>query len=315
MAIIVTANYNLLPDPTENEGKMAQVVNTIEGYHRGYYVSDGTSWVPAAMRSDAIRAKIEDIEDMVEGIDAPSLTLDDIADGTVNKHFTATEKTKLGTVATGATANASDSALTNRANHSGSQAISTITNLQSSLDGKQAAGSYAPASHTHDDRYNTKTEITDALAGKAAAIHNHDSAYYTKAQVDTALAGKQAAGSYAAASHSHAASDVTGLTAALTKLAGIKFKRAELFSGTTDANGDITVNTSAAFTNPRAFALPAGSADGVGYSMKLISKSGTAITFRAYKTQTTAVLLLNTNVDPDIAAASTAVDILVVEPE
>jgi len=32
-------------------------------------------------------------------------------------------------------------------------AISDVTNLQSALDGKQAAGSYAAASHTHDDRY------------------------------------------------------------------------------------------------------------------------------------------------------------------
>lgn len=261
MAIIVAANYNLLPDASENEGRMAQVTNTIDGYHRGYYVSDGSTWTPASMRSDAIRARIEEITDMVEDIEAPSLTLDDIAETSTRKHFTSAEKTKLGGVATGATANSSDAALTDRANHTGVQGMSSITGL------------------------------------------------------DTALAGKQAAGSYAAASHSHAAYDVTGLPAALTKLAGIKFKRGEVFSGTTDANGDITVNTSASFTNPRAFGMPAGSSDGIGYSLKLISKSGTAITFRAYKTQTTAVLLLNTNVDPDVVAASTAVDLLVVEPE
>lgn len=261
MAVIVAANYNLLPDASENEGRVAQVTNTIDDKYRGYYVSDGTSWTPASMRSDAIRAKIEEITDMVQELEAPSLTLDDIAETSTRKHFTSAEKTKLGGVATGATANSSDAALTDRANHTGSQPMNNITGL------------------------------------------------------DTALAGKQAAGSYAAASHSHAASDVTDLPATLTKLAGIKFKRAEVFNGTTDANGDITVNTSAAFTNPRAFGIPAGSSDGVGYSLKLISKSGTAVTFRAYKTQSTTVVLLNTNVDPDGVAASTAVDILVVEPE
>lgn len=241
MAIIVASNYDLLPDASENDGKMAQVTNSTDDHHRGYYVSDGTSWVPASMRSDAIRAKLEEIEDAVAEMEAPTLE------------------------------------------------VSDIEGLQEALDGKQAAGSYAPASHNHDDRY------------------------YTEDEMNTALAGKQAAGSYA--TPTDVSNATSGLSAALTKLSGFKVKKMEAFSGSTDANGDITVNTSTSFVNPRAVAVPAGSSDGVGYSMKLISKSGTAITFRAYKTQTTAVLLLNTNVDPDIAAASTAVDILVVEPE
>jgi hypothetical protein len=36
-----------------------------------------------------------------------------------------------------------------RANHTGTQAISTVTGLQSALDGKQTSGSYASSSHTH----------------------------------------------------------------------------------------------------------------------------------------------------------------------
>src|SRR5690606_11645849 len=42
-------------------------------------------------------------------------------------------------VANGATANSPDAALLNRANHTGTQAISTVTGLQSALDGKEAA--------------------------------------------------------------------------------------------------------------------------------------------------------------------------------
>lgn len=45
--------------------------------------------------------------------------------------------------------------------------IGAVTGLQAVLDGKQAAGSYAPTVHTHDDRYFTEAEVTAALAGKA----------------------------------------------------------------------------------------------------------------------------------------------------
>lgn len=51
--------------------------------------------------------------------------------------FTATERTKLSGVQAGATANSTDAALLARTNHTGAQAISTVTNLQSTLDGKQ----------------------------------------------------------------------------------------------------------------------------------------------------------------------------------
>lgn len=56
--------------------------------------------------------------------------------------MSAADKTKLDGVASGATANATDAALRDRATHTGSQAISTVTGLQTALDGKQAAGSY-----------------------------------------------------------------------------------------------------------------------------------------------------------------------------
>lgn len=44
-----------------------------------------------------------------------------------------------------------------RANHTGTQAISTVTGLQTALDGKAAS------SHNHDDRYYTETEIDSML--------------------------------------------------------------------------------------------------------------------------------------------------------
>lgn len=265
-AIINAAHYGLLPDPALNSGVQAlvaatTVIDEVE-YYRGYYISDGSMWKPSSQQTDALRAEVAELKAAHEAAvgDIPE-TLDDLADGTTNKHLTATEKSKLAGIAPGATANATDAALVSRANHTGSQAINTVTGLQTALDGKQAAGSYA------------------------------------------------------ASSHSHVPNDVTGLPAKLTKLDGIKVKRAEAFTATTDANGDVTINTSAAFTNPRVIATPAGSGDGVGYSTKITNKSGTSITIRAYRTKSTVVVLLNTNVDPDEVLPSALLDILVVEPE
>jgi len=47
------------------------------------------------------------------------------------------DKSKLDGIATGATANSTDAFLLSRANHTGSQAISTVTGLQTALDGKE----------------------------------------------------------------------------------------------------------------------------------------------------------------------------------
>lgn len=61
---------------------------------------------------------------------------DNLSDGTTNKAYTATEKTKLAGIATAATANSSDATLLNRANHTGAQAESTVTNLTTDLANK-----------------------------------------------------------------------------------------------------------------------------------------------------------------------------------
>ncbi len=51
---------------------------------------------------------------------------DTLVDGTTNKAFLATERTKLASVATGATANATDATLLNRANHTGTQSADSL---------------------------------------------------------------------------------------------------------------------------------------------------------------------------------------------
>lgn len=89
--------------------------------------------------------------------------------------------------------------------------LSSQTDLQSALDGKQAAGSYANATHSHIIA--DVTGLQTALDGKASSTHTHIIGDVTGLQA--ALDGKQAAGSYAAASHTHIIADVTGLQTAL----------------------------------------------------------------------------------------------------
>lgn len=94
------------------------------------------------------------------------------------------DKTKLDGVASGATANATDAQLRDRTTHTGTQAISTVSGLQTALDGKQATGDYA-----------TNTTLTNGLATKANVSHTHVIADVTGLQ--TALDGKQTTGDYA----------------------------------------------------------------------------------------------------------------------
>lgn len=86
------------------------------------------------------------------------LDADDLVDGTTNHVFTAADDTKLAGVATGATANSSDATLLARANHTGTQAQSTVTNLTTDLAAKAATV------HTHAEA--DVTGLTTALAGK-----------------------------------------------------------------------------------------------------------------------------------------------------
>ena len=69
-----------------------------------------------------------------------------------------------------------------------------IGKLEKALDGKQAAGSYAAASHNHSGVY-------QPAGSYAAASHTHDDRYFTETEINDKLAGYQPKGSYAAASH------------------------------------------------------------------------------------------------------------------
>jgi hypothetical protein len=81
--------------------------------------------------------------------------------GLSTEDYTSTEKTKLAGIATGATANSADATLLDRANHTGSQAISTVTGLQTALDAKQPLATVLT---------NTTASFTTAQETKLAGI-------------------------------------------------------------------------------------------------------------------------------------------------
>lgn len=74
-----------------------------------------------------------------------------------------------------------------------------------------ATSAFAAASHNHDDRYFTESEVTTLLSGKSDTGHTHDDRYYTEAEVTSFLSGK------ANTSHTHAASDITSGTLAIAR--------------------------------------------------------------------------------------------------
>ncbi|MBD2161435.1 hypothetical protein H6F46_12110 [Limnothrix sp. FACHB-1083] len=126
--------------------------------------------------------------------------------------MTAADKAKLDGVAAGATANATDAQLRDRATHTGTQAIATITGLQAALDAKAASV------HTHIASDITSGTFTTARLGSgtanAGAYLRGDSSW--QALNVAAVSGLQAAlDAKAALTHTHVISDVTGLQAAL----------------------------------------------------------------------------------------------------
>lgn len=71
-----------------------------------------------------------------------------------------------------------------------SSAGSANSVLWGNVSGKPST--YAPSSHTHDDRYYTESEINTKLNGKANSSHTHDDRYYTESEMNTKLNAKAA---------------------------------------------------------------------------------------------------------------------------
>jgi microcystin-dependent protein len=117
----------------------------------------------------------------------------------------------------------------------------TETEMNTLLNGKQASGSYAPATGIAQSAV---TNLTTDLAGKAASSHTHDDLYYTETEMNTLLNGKQASGSYAPAT-GIAPSAITGTAVITTDSrlvpagAVMPFAMNSAPSGWLQANGDL----------------------------------------------------------------------------
>jgi len=129
------------------------------------------------------------------------LTQDDVGDGTTYKQYSATEKTKLAGVATGATANDTDANLKARANHTGTQTASTISDFAATVSANTDVAANTTARHTHSnkallDTYTqTEANLADAVTKKHAhanqATLDATTASFTTAQ-ETKLTGIEA---------------------------------------------------------------------------------------------------------------------------
>lgn len=108
-----------------------------------------------------------------------AINLDKTADSATRLAMAAAERTKLSGVATGATANSADATLLARANHTGSQAQSTITNLTTDLAAKAPLASPAFTG--------TPTGITKTHVGLANVDNTADSAKPVSTAQQTAL--------------------------------------------------------------------------------------------------------------------------------
>ena len=100
---------------------------------------------------------------------------DTLTDGATNKVFVAAEKTKLAGIATGATANAADSALRDRSTHTGTQPATTVAvSATSRLIGRSTAGAGAAE------------ELTATQAKMLLALNNVDNTADTAKPISAA---------------------------------------------------------------------------------------------------------------------------------
>jgi hypothetical protein len=96
-----------------------------------------TATATAATATDSILVAIGKLQAQITGKADTGHTHTN-ATTTAAGFMSSADKTKLDGIATGATANATDAQLRDRATHTGAQAISTVTGLQTALDGKEA---------------------------------------------------------------------------------------------------------------------------------------------------------------------------------
>lgn len=104
---------------------------------------------------------------------------DQLADATTSASglMSASDKTKLNGVADGATANQTDSYLLSRSNHTGTQAISTVSGLQTALDGKINTDALVLSVNDYGATGDGTTDDSAAFASAITAAGNQGLVY------------------------------------------------------------------------------------------------------------------------------------------
>lgn len=165
--------------------------------------------------------------------------------------MSATDKVKLDAVANGATANATDAQLRDRATHTGTQAINTVTGLQTALDAKADLSSPA---------------LTGVPTAPTAAINTNTTQIATTAYVNAEIANDAAPISHVGstgAAHGVATASVNGFMSSTdkTKLDGVAAgaNNYALPAATTTTLGGIKVSTGLAVDGTGATSVAYGS--------------------------------------------------------
>jgi hypothetical protein len=137
--------------------------------------STTTSWSSSKTTSEISTASTAD---RARANHTGTQSADTVVDGTTNHVFTAADDTKLGGIATGATANATDAQLRDRSTHTGTQASSTIANFAADVDARidlRVAGAPAALDTLDElaaaigDDANFATTVTTALGNRVRA--------------------------------------------------------------------------------------------------------------------------------------------------
>ena len=128
--------------------------------------------------------------------------------------ITPSDQAKLDGIASGATANASDAQLRDRTTHTGTQPITTITNLQTELNAKASTADVTSGLATKAD---TADLATVATSGNYNDLTNRPtipdvSGFATTAALTSGLSGK------ANTAHTHVAADITSGVFAANRL-------------------------------------------------------------------------------------------------
>lgn len=159
-----------------NVGSEADFIASLKG-------APGSGSGSGSVDLSAIEAEIALKQDKVAGF------------GLSSNDYTTAEKSKLGGVSVGATANASDALLRDRSTHTGVQAISTVTGLQAALDVKVATIAGKGLS-TNDYTTADQSKLAGIAAG--ATANSADAtllarANHTGTQAVSTITGLQAA--------------------------------------------------------------------------------------------------------------------------